>query len=187
MRRLVRAILVVALLGVVACSRPPATVVDLRMPPQRHAGVAAVSTRLLAVEGDESQSPQSRNTAELLRRSGIVGSANYRYQLAAPGKGRYKVRVDMFADEARAQANWQARHMPEALAMTTPLAVGDAGWIYRDQMAGVRIGRVIIEVRAADGAQSIADFVSSYADFIRETMARGGPGWWERGRSTGDH
>ena len=64
-------------------------------------GIAAVTTRLLVVDGDDSQSLQGRNTAELLRRSGIVGSANYRYQIAAPGKGRYKVRVDEMRESTK--------------------------------------------------------------------------------------
>ena len=70
-----------------------------------------------------------------------------------------------------------------ALAMTTPFAAGDEGWIYRDQMAGVRVGAVIVEIRAADGAQGLPEFTRSYADFVRETLQRGGPGWWERRRS----
>lgn len=180
MDRFARAILAVALLALSACSRPQATVADLRMPETHHPGIAAVTVRALALDSDDTQSPQAQKTAELLRGAGIVGSASYRYQVAPPGTGRYKVRIEMFVDAARAQANWQTRHLPEALAMTAPFAAGDEGWIYRDQMAGLRVGAVIVEIRAADGAVDLAAFARSYAEFVRETLARGGPGWWER-------
>ncbi|HEX4895077.1 MAG TPA: hypothetical protein VFV11_01950 [Solimonas sp.] len=170
-----------AVLLLAACSRPAATVTDLRMPAEAHPGIAALSTRAEVVDGDEAALPKQAETAELLRKAGLTGSASYRYRLAPPGKGRYKVRIDLFVDEARAQENWANRHMPEALAMTQPFAVGDQGWIWRDQMAGFRIGRAIIEIRAADGAQGMPDFARRYAGYAAAALDRGGPAWWERG------
>lgn len=181
MRGAVLATALVAVLLLAACSRPPASVADLRLPVDGHPGLAEASVRAEIIDGAAGQLPKEQETAELLRKSGLTGTASYRYRLAPPGRGRYKVRIDLFVDEARARENWATRHMPEALAMTEPFAVGDEGWIWRDQMAGFRIGRAIIEIRAADKATGMPDFARRYAVFAQEALARGGPGWWERG------
>jgi len=143
---------------------PMPTAADLQMPATAFADVAEVSTRALAVDDGRQGATPPEITA--LRRIGLASAAQYRYRIAGERPAQLKVRVDVFPDETAAKARFRGRHLPQALAMTEPLAAGDDGFIYRDQFAGFRVGPVTVEIRAAKPGGRLAEFARSYADFV---------------------
>lgn len=159
------------------------TAADLQMPATAFPDIAEVITRALAVDDGLAKEGATPPEITVLRRTGLASSAQYRYRVGGERPGQFKVRVDVFRDEATASAQFRGRHLPEALAMTQPLAVGDDGFIYQDQYAGFRAGPVAVEIRAEGAAGRLADFARSYAAFVaarlRETAGRppgdGGP------------
>ena len=146
------------------------TAADLQMPAAAYAEVAEVVTRALAV--DDGRSAEGAATPEILalRRAGLASSAQYRYRLDGERPGRFKVRVDVFRDEATAIAQFRGRHLPEALAMTEPLAAGDDGFIYRDEYAGFRVGPVTVEIRAENAGGRLPGFAGAYAGFVASRL-----------------
>lgn len=146
--------------------RKAPTAADLQMPAADFPEVAEVSTRALAV--DDGSAPEGATPPEVtaLRRTGLASTAQYRYRIGGERPGQFKVHVDVFHDEATASAQFRGRHLPEALAMTQPLAVGDDGFIYQDQYAGFRAGPVAVEIRVEGAAGRLPDFTRSYADFV---------------------
>ena len=65
--------------------------------------------------------------------------------------------------------------MPEALALTEPLLVGDDGFLYGQEYAGFRVGPVVVEIRASEGAGHLAPFARAYAEFVAATLAAAAP------------
>jgi len=166
--RLPWALLLACAIG--ACSRPPLTAESLRLPIERAAGFSEVETRLIVGDDAAHRAAAGEKTLEQMRRANISSAAEYLYLAGTPSSGRIKVRVELFVDEPAAQANWKTRHRPEALAMTQPFNAGDEGWIYSDQMAGVRVGRSILEFRAKGKVPGLAAFARTYADYARVTL-----------------
>jgi hypothetical protein len=155
---------------VLAGSAPAAvTAADLQMPAAAFPEIAEVVTRALAVDdGRSAEGAPPEITA--LRRSGLASSAQYRYRLAGERPGRFKVRIDVFRDEAAATAQFRGRHLPQALAMTEPLAAGDDGFIYRDEYAGFRVGPVAVEIRAEGAGGRLPGFAAAYAGFVTSRL-----------------
>jgi hypothetical protein len=152
-------------LAIAACSRPPLTAADLRLP-DGSAGFAVVEARYVLTDDGRT----TDRAIELMRRAKIASAAEYFYQPAPPAAGSIKVRVELFVDDPAAQANWKTRHRPEALAMTRPFDAGDTAWIYRDQMAGVRVGRAIFEFRAKGAVAGFVPFCRAYAQFAQKAL-----------------
>jgi hypothetical protein len=159
--------------ALVACSRPPPPSAEsLKLPLARAAGFGEIETRFVA--GDDNEAHRGAAGPAVLaqlQRAGIHSAAEYLYVGGAATPGRIKVRVELFEDEPGAQANWKTRHRPEALAMTTPFDAGDQGWIYSDQMAGVRVGRLILEFRVKGKPPPLPAFARAYAEFARQELA----------------
>lgn len=147
-------------------NRTAPTAADLQMPAAAFADVTEVSTRALAVDDGRAKEGAAPPEITALRRAGLASAAQYRYHLGGERPGRFKVRVDVFRDEATAIAQFRGRHLPQALAMTQPFAAGDDGFIYRDQYAGFRVGPVAVEIRAEGASGRLPDFARSYADFV---------------------
>ncbi len=141
------------------------TAADLQLPATAFADVAEVTTRALAVDDGSAKGELSPEIAAL-RRSGLASAAQYRYRIGGGQPGRFKVRVDVFRDEATAVAQFRSRHLPQALEMTEPLPSGDDGFIYRDQYAGFRVGAVAVEIRAEGASGRLPDFARTYAEFV---------------------
>jgi hypothetical protein len=142
------------------------TAADLQMPATAFPDVGEVSTRTLAVDDGSAKEGATPPEVTALRLARLASSAQYRYRIDGKKPGRFKVRVDVYPDEAAAIEGFRGRHLPEALAMTQPLAAGDDGFIYQDQYAGFRVGPVAIEIRAEGAAGRLPDFARSYADFV---------------------
>jgi hypothetical protein len=139
---------------------------DLKMPASAFPDVAEVITRTLAVDDGNAREGATPPEITALRRTGLASTAQYRYRFGGERPGQLKVRVDVFHDEATATARFRGRHLPQALAMTQPLAVGDDGFIYQDQYAGFRVGPVTVEIRAEGAGGRLPGFAKSYADFV---------------------
>jgi hypothetical protein len=162
-----------ALLGaaiVAACSQPPPTAADLQLPLARAAGFAAIEPRFAMTDDPAAGAPA--RALEQMRHARVTSAAEALYRSAPPGTGAIKLRIELFVDEAAAQANWQTRHRPEALAMTTAFDAGDAAWMYREEMAGMRVGRAIFEFRVKGGARGLPELVRAQADFARSRLGR---------------
>lgn len=149
------------------------TAADLRMPATAFPNVAEVSTRALAVDDGSAKEGATPPEITALRLARLASSAQYRYRIEGERPGRFKVRVDVYPDEAAAIEGFRGRHLPEALAMTQPFPAGDDGFIYQDQYAGFRVGPVAIEIRAEGAAGRLPDFARSYAAFVTARL-RGG-------------
>lgn len=142
------------------------TAADLKMPATAFPDVSEVITRTLAVDDGSAREGAAPPEITALRRTGLASTAQYRYRFGGERPGQLKVRVDVFHDEATATERFRGRHLPQALAMTQPLAVGDDGFIYQDQYAGFRVGPVTVEIRAEGAAGRLPGFAKSYADFV---------------------
>lgn len=142
------------------------TAADLQMPAAAFPDVAEISTRTLAVDDGSAAEGATPPEITVLRQAGLASSAQYRYRIGGERPGQFKVRIDVFRDEATATTQFRGRHMPEALAMTQPFAAGDDGFIYQDQYAGFRVGPVAVEIRAEGAGGRLPDFARSYADFL---------------------
>ncbi len=142
------------------------TAADLALPAAAFAEIVEISTRALAV--DDGRAPEGATPPDIaaLRRTGVKSAAQYRYRIGGERPGRFKVRVEVFRDEATAVAQFRGRHLPQALAMTEPFAAGDDGFIYLDQYAGFRVGPVAVEIRAEGASGRLPDFARSYAYFV---------------------
>ncbi len=165
-----RVILSALIVLLAACSQPaPPTAADFRMPEQADARIKSSSVRALAANGkDEFGQGLSEATVQALRSSGIDSSGQFRYETA--DGGRYRVRVDVYPDAAEAGRRFRGRHMPEALAMTEKLSLGDDGFIYQNQYVGFLIGPVAVEMRAKPPHDGLADFARAYAAFVRARL-----------------
>lgn len=139
---------------------------DLRMPPEVSTDIVEVTTRTLAVDDGRAKEGSTPPEITALRRVGLASAAQYRYRIGGERPGLFKVRVDVFRDEATGIAQFRGRHLPQALAMTEPFAAGDDGFIYRDQYAGFRVGPVVVEIRAEGAGGRLPDFARSYAAFV---------------------
>lgn len=171
--------LALALVAVLAaaCSRPaPLTAADLQLPLARAPGFTAIEPRFAITDRGDAQGAAPDKALEQMRRARVTSATEVLYRVAPPGSGAIKVRIELFVDEPAAQANWKTRHRPEALAMTTALDAGDAAWVYRDQMAGLRVGRAIFEFRGRGGAAGVADFARAHAEHAKRALARAPPG-----------
>lgn len=142
------------------------TAADLQMPAAAFPDVAEISTRTLAVDDGSAAEGATPPEITVLRQAGLASSAQYRYRIGGERPGQFKVRIDVFRDEATATTQFRGRHMPEALAMTQPFAAGDDGFIYQDQYTGFRVGPVAVEIRAEGAGGRLPDFARSYADFL---------------------
>ncbi|HEV2854932.1 MAG TPA: hypothetical protein VHC97_19225 [Thermoanaerobaculia bacterium] len=142
------------------------TAAELKMPASAFADVSEVITRTLAVDDGSAKEGAVPPEITVLRRTGLASTAQYRYRVGGERPGQLKVRVDVFRDEATAIAQFRGRHLPQALAMTQPFAVGDDGFIYQDQYAGFRVGPVAVEIRAEGASGRLPEFARSYADFV---------------------
>lgn len=157
-----------------ACATiPPAPVADdLQMPATAFPGITEVRNRAFVedhpTDGAEAVTPES--TA--LRRAGLTSAAQYRYVLGGEQPALFKVRVDVFRDEATAAAQFRGRHLPQALAMTGPLEAGDDGFIYEDLYAGFRVREVTVEIRADGPNGRLADFARTYAGFVTSRLKK---------------
>lgn len=149
-------------------ARPSAA--DLQMPPELSADVAEVITRALAVDDGSTQEGATPPEVTALRLAGLSSAAQYRYRIGGERSGMFKVRVDVFRDEATGIAQFRGRHLPQALAMTQPLEAGDDGFIYRDEYAGFRVGAVVVEIRAEGAKGRLPDFARSYAAFVTSRL-----------------
>ena len=145
-------------------ARPSAA--DLQMPPELSADITEVTTRALAVDDGRAQEGATPPEITALRLAGLASAAQYRYRLGGERPGLFKVRVDVFRDEATGTAQFRGRHLPQALAMTQPLDAGDDGFIYRDEYAGFRVGPIVVEIRAEGASGRLPDFARSYAAFV---------------------
>lgn len=160
------AFLALALLPAGARSEEAPTAADLQLPATAFADIAEVSTRALAV--DDGLAGQGTTPPEILslRLSGLASAAQYRYRTGGEPPGRFRVRVDVFCDEATAIEQFRGRHLPQALAMTRPLEAGDDGFIFGDQYAGFRVGPVAVEIRAEGTGGRLPEFARTYAEFV---------------------
>ena len=145
-------------------ARPSAA--DLQMPPELSADIAEVTTRALAVDDGRAQEGAIPPEITALRLARLASAAQYRYRVGGERPGLFKVRVDVFRDEATGTAQFRGRHLPQALAMTQPLDAGDDGFIYRDEYAGFRVGPIVVEIRAEGASGQLPDFARSYAAFV---------------------
>jgi hypothetical protein len=145
-------------------ARPSAA--DLQMPPELSADIAEVTTRALAVDDGRAEEGAIPPEVTALRLAGLASAAQYRYRIGGERPGLFKVRVDVFRDEATGTAQFRGRHLPQALAMTQPLDAGDDGFIYRDEYAGFRVGPIVVEIRAEGASGRLPDFARSYAAFV---------------------
>lgn len=150
----------------------PVTAADLRLPADAYPGVVEVVTRALAVD-DGAPEDSAAPEVLVLRRSGQTSAANYRYHLSGDGSPQLKVRIDVFADGAAAAAAFRGRHLPEALALMEPFAVGDEGYRYGEEWAGFRLGPVVVELRATVPGH-LVPFARRYAQLVGERLAAGG-------------
>lgn len=173
MKRLPACVAFAAAIFAACASMPPAPVADdLQMPATAFPGITEVKARAFAAddrpEAEEAVPPETG----VLRQSGLASAAQYRYGIGGERPAQLKVRVDVFLDETTAAGRFRGRHLPQALAMTEPLAVGDDGFIYEDLYAGFRVGPVTVEIRA-DGPNGILDgFARAYAEFVRSRLRK---------------
>lgn len=152
-------------------ARAPLTAEQLRLPADAFPGIREIETRgALVDDGAPLDGHPQAAALRALRARRVASAANFRYRLAPPAAGEIKVRVDVLADLPAAERDWSARHLPQAMAMTRPLAgtAADAAWIFRDSMAGLRLGNVIVEIRSQDGTAELEAFARRYAGFVRD-------------------
>lgn len=162
--------LLCALVLALAACKPEPTAHSLMLDSSRFAAIASIETVL---EAGTDQQQTSAADAQQLRQLGIHSFGRYRYHLRAPDGGVYKVHILLFTDTASAVQHWQQRHHAEALATTRPLPLGEKldtqgeAWIYpnaeRGEMASLRIGRAVIEIRARGAATVLAPFSRAIA------------------------
>ncbi|MEN8820819.1 MAG: hypothetical protein ABF271_06895 [Abyssibacter sp.] len=137
---------------------------ELMMPAAAFAGVSHVE--VYGSSDDLAGETGSEAVGDALRRMRLAGSAQYRYEAIDPTGTTFRVKVDLFDSEAQAEAAFRGRHLPEALAMTEPLALGDDGFIVEAIYAGVRTGRVAVEIRAVPPDSRLRAFTRAYATFL---------------------
>lgn len=142
------------------------TAADLRMPPELASDIVEVTTRALAVDDGLANDAAAPPEIKALRLSGLASAAQYRYRVGGERPGLFKVRIDVYPDEARGAAQFRGRHLPQALAMTERFDVGDDGFLFRDQYAGFRVGPVVVEIRAEGASGRLSEFARSYAAFV---------------------
>ena len=158
--------------AVFAACAPVPVADELQMPATSFAGITEVTTRAFAAddrpEREESVPPET----SALRRSDLASAAQYRYRLGGERPAQFKVRIDVFRDEATAVGQFRGRHLPQALAMTERFAAGDDGFIYEDLYAGFRVGPVTVEIRADGPNGQLADFARAYAAFVESRLRK---------------
>ena len=158
-RRRAGALLALALAG---CGpQPPPTAQTLALAAGDFRGIVRIETLSYVADA-----------APAAGEPGLLSAGRYAYHLGPPHGGVLKVTVLLFSDAAATQAHWQRMHRPEALAATTPLDAGDAGWIYRDDMAATRVGRAIYEIRARGAAGQLEDFARACARKAARELGR---------------
>lgn len=162
-------VLWLALVLVAGCGRDnplPDAMLGLAMPADRFHGVAGFevygNTDGLVTEPGGPRHAVTR----AMDQTGLAGSAQFRYPMIDPRGAVLRVRVDRYADARTAAEKFRGRHLPEALAMTQGLDVGDDGFIYADIYAGVRVGAVVMEVRALPGDERLGAFVDAYVSYL---------------------
>ena len=163
---------VVVTLALAGCGRqepPLSRMSELQMPPDDFAGVTHVE--VYGNSDDLAGETGSEAVGAALQRLKIVGAAQYRYLSIEPAGTTFRVKVDLFTSEADAKEAFRGRHLPEALAMTESLPLGDDGFIVESIYAGVRSGRVTIEVRAVPPDARLRPFVTAYAAFLADIRA----------------
>lgn len=161
-------------LSLAACApKPAASAKQLMLSAAEFPRIASIEPQMEI--GDE---PGSDANADSLRPYGVHSAARYRYHLRGPDGGVYKVHILLFADEAAAVKDWQTRHRPEALAQTQPLSLdgpGDA-WIYpnpeKGELAEVRVGRAVVEIKARGAATQLAAFSRAMAAHAAKRLKR---------------
>jgi hypothetical protein len=139
---------------------------DLQMPQELATDIVEVTTRALAVDDGLAKEGATPPEIMALRLAGLASAAQYRYRVGGERPGLFKVRIDVYPDEAKGTAQFRGRHLPQALAMTEPFDVGDDGFLYRDQYAGFRVGPVVVEIRAEGASGRLPEFARSYAAFV---------------------
>lgn len=176
--RIDRLLFSLALLGLAACSRPPASPPSAQTLMLRQEQFPAIASIETVVEIGAAPGQGTSPDIEALRQAGMQSIGRYRYHLGVPDGGVYKVYIMLFADEAAAIRNWQQRHHPEALAQTQPLdLIGRGeGWIYpspgKGEMAELRVGRVVVEIKARGAAGRLAGFCQALARHADRQLRR---------------
>ncbi|HEX4870722.1 MAG TPA: hypothetical protein VFV27_00260, partial [Nevskiaceae bacterium] len=154
----------------------PLTMSDLRLASGAHPALQEVSTRNLYEDGQIDGAPAPEAIRKVFDDGGIRASAQFRYQVSdASGKSELRARVDWFVDEARAEPAFRGRHMPEALAVTETLPIGNDAFAYRDEYLGFRVGTVVVEIRAKPAWPGLREFSRVYAGHLGEALARQAP------------
>lgn len=148
-------------LALAACSpRPPPVIQDLVLRTEGFEPIADVE--VLAEITPESPAP---SRARL--QPGLEAAGQYEYHLRPPHPAEFELFLLLFRDEAAAIAHVRQRHRPEALAATTPLEAGDQAWVYRSEKAELRVGRVVVELRARGArAGTLEAFLRAYAQHL---------------------
>ena len=158
----------ISTLVIASCRKDGLSIQQLQMPPERFAGVTEVYVRALVESSSQAESGAGP-ISEALKNSGVEAAAQYRYTLQSPDAGM-RVKVDLFQNADLSTERFRGRHLPEALAMTEALPIGDDGFIYQNSYAGFRLGRVVVEVRAKPDDPRLRPFVAAYAEFVRQQL-----------------
>lgn len=159
---------VLVVIAVSGCGPSSPKIEQLQMPAEQFSGVREVYVRAM-VNPDSPADTGSPAVSQALAASGVKAAAQFRYELTEPTV-TMRVKVDLFRDQQTASTRFRGRHLPEALAMTEPLPIGDDGFIYEQAYAGFRVGPVAVEIRAKPEDPRLRDFAAAYADFVRRRL-----------------
>ena len=162
----VAALIALLLLGSACGKRAAPTLEELKMPAERYAAVSEVVVRAqFDTRGEDMQ--KAAAIGEAMRVSGVLAAAQYRYSLSGEKPVSFRVKLDLFDSAARAAEQFRGRHMPEALAMTEALALGEDGFAFHNSYLGFRVGAIAVEIRAKPDDPRLRDFAASYAGFLQ--------------------
>lgn len=150
------------------CGSSSLSIDQLQMPADGFAEIREVYVRAMVNPEDKGETG-SPAISQALATSGVKAAAQFRYELAEP-RTTMRVKVDLFRNVELAGERFRGRHLPEALAMTENLDVGDDGFIYQNAYAGFRVGPVAVEIRAKPDDPRLRDFAAAYADFVRDRL-----------------
>ena len=163
------AVLLVIAIGAGACSRAPAQITELRLPQDGFPGVVKVDDKSVVqvTAADDATAVRDRGVMQGLASQKITGTGYWRYWVGDDSaRGIYKVRTTLFEDAAASAAAWDRRYAPQALEGSEPLALGDTGFFYKNQVAGFRSGVMIVEIAAEGQAPQLREFIQTYARFV---------------------
>lgn len=150
------------------------TVEDLKIDAAAYPALERVDVSASVVDRNP-EDPGAPGMILTLREMGIRSSANYKLWLRAePHPLIVKARVNVFATDAVAAADFATRFEAEARTLSTRLALGDEAYNLQDRLIAMRIGRVNIELSLKGAPDRLLEAATAYERFVREQLQRHG-------------